>query len=277
MKLNYYLTLIFLLIVPITTISQVAIGTNTIADGAMFQMESSDKGLLIPRVALTSRADVTTITPTAVEGLWVYNTATAGSGNNRVTEGMYFWDGDEWIRVYNQGYSEQFFQTIGVKAQNQSTTYNLPGLDQTITPPYTGTYQIIVVCYYANGLQNSGPDPGVGTSSVWLEIDATKVAETWLTSTSKQIGTGSSVFHALGQTGLIIYNVDLVGGTAYNIRVRAREWDEDNTYNNFLNSAYGGYNGYGFWGIDSSRYNGNVGLDSNCQDNYMTITLLRQF
>jgi hypothetical protein len=276
--LQQQIFLLLLITIPISVQSQVAIGTKTMEDGVMFQMESSNKGLLIPRVSLTSRTDVATIAPSAVEGLWVYNTASAGLGNNMVTEGMYFWDSSEWIRVYNEGYSEQFFQTIGVKAENQTDSYTLPGLDQSITPPYTGTYQIIVVCYYAAGLQNSGPDPGVGTSSVWLEIDTVKMAETWLTSSSKQIGTGSSVFHALGQTGLIIFNVDLNAGTSYDIRVRAKEWDQENTYNTFLDGTYGTSPGaYGFWGIDSSFYNGNSGGDPNCQDNYMTITLLRQF
>ena len=156
--------LLVLMTIPISVRSQVAIGTKTIEDGVMFQMESSNKGLLIPRVSLTSRTDVSTIAPSAVEGLWVYNTASAGAGNNKVTEGMYFWDSSEWIRIYNEGYSEQFFQTIGVKCENTGDTYTLPGLDQTITPSYTGTYQIIVVCYYSCGLQENDPNSGVGTA-----------------------------------------------------------------------------------------------------------------
>jgi hypothetical protein len=277
--LQQQIFLLLLITIPISIQSQVAIGTKTVEDGVMFQMESTNKGLLIPRVSLTSRSDVTTIAPSAVEGLWVYNTSTAGIGNDKVSEGMYFWDSSEWIRIYNEGYSEQFFQSIGVKSENQTTSYTLPGLDQTITPPYTGTYQIIVVCHYASGLQASGPEPGVGTSSVWLEIDTVKMAETWLTSSSKQIGTGSAVFHALGQNGLIIINVDLEAGTSYDIRVRAKEWNEDNTFNTFLDGLYGTSGAYGFWGIDSSYYNGNsfAGADPNCQINYMTITLLRQF
>ena len=274
-----YLRYLFFLIIAIyfqQNIAQVAIGTTSIEDGAIFQIESNNKGLMLPRVALSGRNDASTISASMEEGLWVYNTATAGSGNNRVTEGMYFWDGDEWIKIYNQGYSEQFFQTVGIKAQNQSDSYTIPGLDQTITAPFTGTYQIIIVCYYAAGLRNTAPDPGVGHASVWLEIDSNKVAETWLTSSSKAIGSfGGSVFHSLGQSGIIIHNVDLQGGTSYDFRVRAREWDEDNTYNSFLSGTYG--HGYGFWGVDTSYYDGNSGGDSHCQDNYMTITLLRQF
>jgi hypothetical protein len=255
--------------------AQVALGTQTLDDGAIFQMESSNKGLLIPRVSLSSRSDTSTIDPAQVEGLWVYNTATAGSGNDRVTPGMYFWDGDEWIRIYNRGYSEQFFQTALVRPQNQTTEYTLTGLDQEIIVPVTGTYQVIVNGAYGAGLKPSGSNPAVGTCSIWLEIDGVKVDEMWLTSTSKVVGSGGA-FHALQRSGMFIYNVDLEAGTSYDFVVKAREWDERNSYSNF--SGYG----YGFWGLNSSQYNGNnsgvngVGR-TDAHRSYMTITLLRQF
>lgn len=252
--------------------AQVAIGTLTLDNGAIFQMESSDKGLLIPRVALTSRLDVATIDPAQVEGLWVYNTALAGVGNNRVSPGMYFWDGGEWIRLYNSGYSEQFIQTAQVRALNQTTEYTLTGLDQTITPTITGTYQIIVNGAYGAGLKPSGSNPGVGTCSIWLEIDSVKVDEMWLTSTSKVVGS-TGAFHALQRNGILIYNVDLQAGTSYNFVVKAREWDERNTWSNF-----GGW-GYGFWGLNSTNYNGNNGGGGRADAHlsYMTITLKREF
>lgn len=272
-KILLYAMISGLLICGTDLNAQVAIGTQTLDNGAIFQMESSDKGLLIPRVALTSRLDVATIDPAQVEGLWVYNTATAGSGNNRVRPGMYFWDGGEWIRIYNRGYSEQFQQTALVKAANQTTTYTLTGLDQDITPTVSGTYQVIVNGSYCAGLKQNGSNPGVGYSSIWLEIDGTKVDEMWLTSTSKVVGS-TGAFHALGRNGVIIYNVDLEGGTTYNFRVRAREWHQRNTFNSFAGS-----NGYGFWGIDSALYNGNQsgGGRSDAHRSYMTITLVRQF
>ena len=255
--------------------AQVAIGTKTLDDGAIFQMESSNKGLLIPRVALTSRSDTSTIDPSQVEGLWVYNTAIAGSGNDRVSPGMYFWDGDEWIRIYNRGYSEQFVQTAQVRALDQTTEYTLTGLDQEITVPVTGTYQVIVNGSYSAGLKPSGSNPGVGTCSIWLEVDGVKMDEMWLTSTSKKIGSTGS-FHALARSGIFVYNIDLEAGTAYDFTVKAREWDERNTWSNF-----GGW-GYGFWGLDTANYNGNnngvngVG-GSDALRSYMTITLVRQY
>jgi len=79
--------------------AQVGIGTTNPASGSMLDIESSDKGLLIPRVALTGTNDVTTITPAASFGLLVLNTATAGAGATAVTEGFYYWDGTQWVRI----------------------------------------------------------------------------------------------------------------------------------------------------------------------------------
>jgi hypothetical protein len=54
---------------------------------SMLEIQASDKGLLIPRVALTGTGDVATIASPATS-LLVYNTATAGD----VVEGYYYWD-----------------------------------------------------------------------------------------------------------------------------------------------------------------------------------------
>ncbi len=60
---------------------------------------SKKKGVLFPRVALTSDIDQTTI-PSPAKGLTVYNTATAGSYPNTVSANdFYFWDGAKWQRL----------------------------------------------------------------------------------------------------------------------------------------------------------------------------------
>ena len=80
--------------------AQVKIGANpTIINAAsLLELENSSgtkQGLLLPRVALVS-----TLTPTLdgglnVEGMTVYNTATAGD----VTPGLYTNDGSKWVKV----------------------------------------------------------------------------------------------------------------------------------------------------------------------------------
>lgn len=69
---------------------------------AGLDVDFSNKGLLMPRVALTSRLDNTTIA-TPATSLWVYNTATAGTGVNAVTPGYYYWNSASWVRIALDG------------------------------------------------------------------------------------------------------------------------------------------------------------------------------
>ena len=75
--------------------AQVGIGTPTPDKSAMLTVESSSRGILIPRVALTDTLDGTTITAGNVESLLIYNTATVKD----VTPGFYYWTGDLWARI----------------------------------------------------------------------------------------------------------------------------------------------------------------------------------
>jgi hypothetical protein len=77
--------------------SQVGINTTTPGSGAMLDVTSSDKGILIPRVALSSATSSSPITPAPTTSLLVYNTATAGSGVTAVSPGFYYWSGTVWI------------------------------------------------------------------------------------------------------------------------------------------------------------------------------------
>lgn len=70
------------------------------AASALLDVSAPDKGLLIPRVALTSTADVTTIASPATS-LLVYNTATVSN----VSPGFYFWNGSAWTRLNSNDWS----------------------------------------------------------------------------------------------------------------------------------------------------------------------------
>jgi len=63
---------------------------------SMIDIKSGNKGILIPRVALTGIADATTISSPATS-LLIYNTATVSD----VTPGFYFWTGSTWSRLMN--------------------------------------------------------------------------------------------------------------------------------------------------------------------------------
>ncbi|WP_281777804.1 hypothetical protein [Croceibacter atlanticus] len=272
--------LFFIAAITFNSYSQVGIGTTDVNEDALLELDDANKGFLINRVSLNSRQDVVSVTPSATEGLMVYNTNNAGAGSDVVSPGFYFWNGSEWGKVFSEGYSRQFTQTETVRAEDQTTIYTLPGLDNDIVAPQSGTYQIYVIGYYAAGIRGneSNSYDANGTCSVWLEIDDVKVAEAFIRSSSKRIrddNTNSTrTFLALSRQGNIIYNVDLQEGQTYNFKVRAKEWSQNNSDGPFSPTPNGRF---GFWGLDSDLYQGSPGYTDTAARNMMTITLLRRY
>lgn len=116
---NEYIIITFLFI-SFTSLSQVAINTTTIDNSAALKVESNDKGILIPRVALISSTDITTV-PNPTISLLIYNTATAGN----VSEGYYFWNGNYWDVINSQ------LKTYAVA--KYETTNSSTNINQTLT------------------------------------------------------------------------------------------------------------------------------------------------
>jgi hypothetical protein len=96
--ISILLFLMFFIFNP-TLFSQVKIGDNpkSINSDAILEIESSNKGLLLTRVALKS---TTTSSPLKLftQGMVVYNTSTL----NDVTPGLYYSDGKKWIKANTQ-------------------------------------------------------------------------------------------------------------------------------------------------------------------------------
>jgi hypothetical protein len=69
----------------------------TIDANAVLELQSTNKGLLLPRVPLTSTSLVSPLSAgsTLTAGMTVYNTAT----QNDVTPGFYYYNGTKWVRV----------------------------------------------------------------------------------------------------------------------------------------------------------------------------------
>ncbi len=74
---------------------------------AMLDVNSSDKGMLIPRISLSSTTVSTPVT-TPATGLMVFNTATVGD----VTPGFYYWDGSQWQPIGAGGTSDADLRRI---------------------------------------------------------------------------------------------------------------------------------------------------------------------
>ena len=121
--------LLFIIVFYSTTIfSQVKIGDNpkSMNTDAMLEVESSNKGILLTRIALRS-----TLSPTPLKiftaGMIVYNTATI----NDVTPGLYYCDGKKWTKANtNITPSDSVAnQNVfwGMKGNNNVTTNNFLG------------------------------------------------------------------------------------------------------------------------------------------------------
>lgn len=92
-KLFLILAITFLLFLN-SIKAQVGIGVSDPASSAMLDITSSNKGLLIPRIALASTTDITTITSPA-NGLLIWNNGLGGVS----AAGFYFWSNSKWNQV----------------------------------------------------------------------------------------------------------------------------------------------------------------------------------
>ncbi len=107
----------------------------------------TDKGLLIPRVALTATDAAGPIT-SPVTSLLVYNTATAGSGATAVTPGFYYWNGSGWVRFAGGN--------GGVNCNNANYVIKSDG--------YNGT---------CSQIYDDGTNVGIGTTTPSYKLDVT--------------------------------------------------------------------------------------------------------
>jgi hypothetical protein len=92
-----HLTFFILFIGALASFGQnknMGVGTLTPDPSAILELQSTDKGLLIPRVSLTSLTDVVTI-PSPAISLLVFNTNAALSGGI----GFYWWNGTQWVQA----------------------------------------------------------------------------------------------------------------------------------------------------------------------------------
>lgn len=79
--------------------AQKGYGTNAPDQQSVLDLNSSNKGLLIPRVALSATNDISPFTSTPATSMMVYNTATAGD----VTPGFYYYNGTAWVKLSAAG------------------------------------------------------------------------------------------------------------------------------------------------------------------------------
>ncbi len=85
---------LLLLFIVTTMNAQIGVGTKTPHPDAMLEVTATNKGILLPRVALTATIAVAPLS-SHVAGMTVYNIATVGD----VTPGYYYNDGSKWVKL----------------------------------------------------------------------------------------------------------------------------------------------------------------------------------
>ncbi len=96
MKKLFSLSIIFLFAITFANAQSVGINNDgSLPDAsAMLDVKNPNKGLLVPRVALTATNVAGPVTAPATS-LMVYNTANIAD----VTPGYYYWSGTAWVRL----------------------------------------------------------------------------------------------------------------------------------------------------------------------------------
>lgn len=124
MKKNY-LFLLLLICAPLFSFSQLAINTTgaEATSSAMLEIQSNDKGILIPKMVISSVTDNTSPINLPADGLLIYNTGGAG-----VPEGFYYWARARWNLMTNDltaltsSQTSQLYETAEMYENNDFNT-----------------------------------------------------------------------------------------------------------------------------------------------------------
>lgn len=146
LKLKIFLSAFMLFSMNSVLISQVKIGNNptSINANSVLEIESINKGLLMPRVALST---TTASSPLSahVAGMNVYNTATAGD----VTPGNYYNNGTKWVRVADEANVGRYNSTEATGDISTSSATDAAISGMSISPSQAGTYTVMFNAQYS--------------------------------------------------------------------------------------------------------------------------------
>ncbi|UKB77665.1 hypothetical protein [Chryseobacterium sp. MEBOG07] len=163
--------------------SQVGINTITPDPSSILDIKSTNKGILIPRVALTGKTDVTTI-PNPAHSLLIYNTANAGTSPNNVVED----------NIY------KFNTTTGLWQKLLDETTGIPGVS---------TVSNII------GFKSTGNDTTFLGADVGSTIRFIKYDDVRQTSSYANYDTATNELKIL-KTGYFSFNINFVVRGAFN-------------------------------------------------------------
>jgi hypothetical protein len=235
--------------------AQVKMGNNpkVINSNAVLEMESTNKGMLLPRVALTGTANVAPLT-THIAGMVVYNTATV----DNVSPGYYYNDGTQWVRLA---------ATSNVSLPNQSLT-------NATTPAGNAVGQ---TAYNTNAGSGLPVGPVYWNGNTWVSLSPSATNNIYNTdgtlASNRTVGQGANTLNFTG-TGATTFNSGNVGiGTttpreSFDIR-KGFTFHTGGNLAMAMNSYYN--NGWKFGGYVGTGYAGLLGFNPATGDmNFVT-------
>ena len=113
--MKYFYSILIIISYSISSFAQVGIGTIDPAASSILDINSTNKGLLIPRVLLTNTTTAAPVSSPAVS-LLVYNLATTGD----VAPGFYYWTGSVWKPLVS---SSGASTTLGTNVKSYGERY----------------------------------------------------------------------------------------------------------------------------------------------------------
>ena len=239
--------MLLLLLLSIASVNaQVTIGsTNDPHAGAVLDLQSTSKGLLLPNVSLSNVSTLTVISSptsaqkTSAKGMMVYNTNANVTGGNG--SGVYVWDGAKWCLVSGSTTPATVYVT-GVSL-NKSTTSLTVGNSETLIATVSPTDATNKnVTWSSNNssvaIVSNGTITAIATGSATITattVDGSKTASCSVTVTAATNEDGSITMH-IGNNDYKTYVYNTDGGNG-------RVWMVQNSREGMSNTA-AGTNGY---------------------------------
>jgi hypothetical protein len=164
-------TITALMFAALTCQAQINVGINddnsSPKPSAMLDIFSINKGLLIPRIELTSTAVALPVT-TPEASLLVYNTATAGD----VIPGYYYWDSSKWVRIQATGTGIQKLNTV-----TKTASGTIAQTDNMVFASGNITLTLPAVTSANDGLEISVKNVGTFTDLITVVPEAGKIID----------------------------------------------------------------------------------------------------
>lgn len=233
-------------------IAQVGIGTTVPDNSSILHLNSSNKGLLITSVAITSATDNTTI-PSPATGLLIWNNGTGGF----TPVGFYYWNNSQWNMI-STGNS-----TSGVTTGGWTTSGNNSGTSSgasTTMSMGTSTYDDLV--FKVNNIVTGR-----------LGVSRAVAFGTGTSATQDGVAIGTNAKTTSNESVAIGYNSLTAGYRSLSLGYNAKANSNESVAVGF-NSVADGYQSLSMGNGSKTTSNGETALGLNAQTNNQNSTAL---